>query len=173
MSHKKLAEAYYKLLTAIDWNDEILVKGLREGLNKFLSNAFASQFPKKHKHHKTHKISRAAKKQLDAKKYVGLRYEHLVPKQKYIQGPCEELAKRGELTVEYIVQLLDKYWFVATITKEEDDRLRRTSMHTGWDEENIFDRYEFAGIELLDNTYFGDQDEPRIVEIIEQIGGER
>src|SRR4051812_16802766 len=100
MSHQKLAEAYCSLLTSIDWKNELIVNGLKEGLNKFLSNAFASQFPKKHKHHKTHKISIAALEQLKAENYQNLVYEHLVPKATYIQKPCEELAKDKKLTVE-------------------------------------------------------------------------
>jgi len=41
ISHQRLAEAYCKFLNVIDWTDGILVKGFREGRNKFLSNAFA------------------------------------------------------------------------------------------------------------------------------------
>src|SRR5437773_1673703 len=113
ISHRRLAEAYCKFLNGLDWSDEILVKGTQEGRNKFLSNAFASQFPKKHKHHKTHLISEAALKQLHAKNYDELIYEHLVPKQEYVQKPCEDLARKGELTVEFVLQLLNQYWQVA------------------------------------------------------------
>src|SRR5262245_130797 len=133
MSHQKLAEAYWKLLTSIDWTNEILVKGIQEGLNKFLSNAFASQFPKKKKHHKTHLISDAALEQLKTENYQNLVYEHLVPKSQYIQKPCEELAGNGKLTVEFVTQLLEKFWQVATITKDEDTRLDRKKMPSDWD----------------------------------------
>ncbi len=173
--YRKLAESYCKLLNSIDWTDELVVKGLKEGLNKFLSNAFASQshFQSMHKHHKTHLISSAALQQLKAKKYPGLRYEHLVPKQKYIQGPCEERAKKGELTVDFVEDLLNKHWEIATITKEEDELLHRTKMPVDWDGVNRRARYENAGIELQKNPFYRNHDEsvPKIVEIIEQIGG--
>lgn len=37
---KTISEKYCKLLTCIDWDDDILVYGISEGLNKFLSNAY-------------------------------------------------------------------------------------------------------------------------------------
>jgi hypothetical protein len=43
---QQIAEAYCKLLNSIDWSDKLLVARVREGLNKFLSNAFLSLFPK-------------------------------------------------------------------------------------------------------------------------------
>ena len=34
-----ITEVYFKLLKSLDWEDEVLITGLREGLNKFLSNS--------------------------------------------------------------------------------------------------------------------------------------
>jgi hypothetical protein len=130
-----------------------MVEGSREGRNKFLSNAFASQFPKRHKHHRTHLISSAALDQVNAKNFDALVYEHLVPKQKHIQGPCEARAREHNLTIEFVEDLLDRYWKVATITKTEDQRLSRT-MPGNWDGKNIKARYESVGIELQDNPHF-------------------
>jgi len=58
------------------------------------------------------------------------------------------------LTVEFIAQLLQKYWYVATITVEEDRLLGRTSMPTDWDEDTVFARYDAVGVELLANPFF-------------------
>lgn len=152
---RRLAEAYCKLLRSIDWSDELVVAGIREGLNKFLSNAFLSMFPSVHKYHRTHLISRNALRQVETKNYRRLVYEHLVPKTNYIQRPCEERAIRGDLTVDSIEDLLRRYWRVATITKAEDERLHRRGMPTDWDGVNVLARYEAAGIKLIPNPYFG------------------
>jgi hypothetical protein len=64
------------------------------------------------------------------------------------------------------------YWHVATITKEEDARLPR-DMPDDWDGKNVFARYEAVGIKLQNNSYYRDHDPPKIVEILEQIGGEQ
>jgi hypothetical protein len=153
---QQIAEAYCKLLNSIDWSDKLLVAGLREGLNKFLSNAFLSLFPKCHKYHRTHLVSAAALRQLRAKEYAGLVCEHIVPKTRYIQKRCEEAAKKGRLTVHDVRDLLDKYWRLATITKEEDRRLNPVSMPETWDGVNPLARYEAAGIELLPNPFYHD-----------------
>mgnify|MGYP000920368831 CR=1 FL=1 len=129
---KRLAEVYVKLLSGMDWKDELLVAGLREGLNKFLSNAFISLFPG-HKYHRTHFVSAAALVQIKAREFSGLVYEHVVPKAKYIQGPCEARARSGDLTVAFAYSLLIKYWKIATITKAEDARLPRNAMPADWD----------------------------------------
>lgn len=42
---EKVANSYVKLLSSIDWNDDVLVIGLTEWLNKFLSNAFLRLLP--------------------------------------------------------------------------------------------------------------------------------
>lgn len=151
---RQLAEAYCKLLSGIDWSDALLVAGLREGLNKFLSNAFLSLFPGIHKYHRTHLISLAALTQVEARDFSDLVYEHVVPKRPYIQKPCEELAERGELTVEFAHTVLEKYWRVATITKAEDLRLHRNAMPDGWDGENVLARYQSVGIVLQPNPYY-------------------
>lgn len=148
---KELARAYYKLLTTLDWKDEILIEGLREGLNKFLSNAFKGR-----KHLKSHFVSRSALEQLQCNDFTELVFEHLIPKSKYIQKPCEEKAIQGTLTVEYIEDLLQKFWYFAIITKKEDSLLTRFRMPEDWDENDIFARYKVAGIELVKNPFLLD-----------------
>jgi hypothetical protein len=153
-TESRLADAYCKFLAGIDWNDDLVVAGSREGRNKFLSNAFLSLFPGVHKYHRTHLVSRMALEQLAAKNHRELVYEHLIPKSRYIQGPCEELAERGELTAEFVRSLLERFWRLATITKDEDLRLRRFAMPENWDGTNVFARYEAAGIELQPNPFY-------------------
>lgn len=150
----RLADAYCKFLTAIDWADELVVAGSREGRNKFLSNAFLSLFRGVHKYHRTHLVSESALRQLAARNYHELVYEHLIPKSRYIQSPCEELAARGDLKAEFVRSLLEKFWRLATITKSEDARLRRLEMPDDWDGTNVMARYEAASIVLRPNPYY-------------------
>jgi hypothetical protein len=151
---QQLADAYCKLLNCLDWSDPVMVAGIREGLNKFLSNAFLGMFPGTHKYHRTHLVSPAALRQLEAKDYRELVYEHVVPKSRYIQRPCEERAARGELTTAFVQALLEKYWRVATVTKAEDAQLHRFAMPDEWDGVSILARYQAAGVELLPNPYY-------------------
>jgi hypothetical protein len=141
-------------LAGIDWADELIVAGSREGRNKFLSNAFLSLYPGIHKYHRTHLVSEGALQQLAARHHRELVCEHLVPKAHYIQTPCEELAARGELTTEFVQSLLARYWRLATITRTEDARLRRLAMPDDWDGTNVMARYEAAGIVLRPNPHF-------------------
>lgn len=157
----RLAEAYCKFLAGIDWSDQLVVAGSQEGRNKFLSNAFLSLFPGLHKYHRTHLISEAALRQLTSKDYTELVCEHLVPKSRYIQRPCEELAARGELTTDFVRDILEKFWRLATITKTEDAKLRRSSMPANWDGYNVLARYEAAGIQLKPNPYYPVEPDPR------------
>lgn len=152
----KLARAYHKLLTALDWQDDILINGLRKGLNKFLSNAYLTSFPGIHKYHTTHLVSALALAKLQRKEYKGLVFEHLVPKKIHLQKDCEDRAKAGTLTVGYIEKQLRAYWCLATITKDEDERLERHRMPSDWDGESITARYDAAGIKLIPNPYFPD-----------------
>lgn len=149
-----LAAAYFKLLTGIDWSDRVLVAGLREGLNKFLSNAHLAAYRGANKYHKTHYVSLLALERLGRRQYSGLVWEHLVPKARYIQEPCELRARQGTLSVEVIQALLVKYWLLATVTKEEDSLLRRREMPGDWDRERTHARYAEAGIVLVSNPYF-------------------
>ena len=149
MSNKELiAQAYCKLLNSIDWEDEVLLAGLREGLTKFVSNAFL-KLNGKNKYLQGDFYSVEARARIDSGDFTGLVYEHMVPKTRYIQGPCEEKAKRGQLNVSDVLDLLDRYWKVAVVTKEEDRLLAKSMMPDGWDGQNIFIRYERAGVKLV------------------------
>ena len=143
----KITEAYYKLLNSLDWNDEILIIGLREGLNKFLSNAHL-KLANKHKYLQGDFYSKRAAEKIQSGDFNDLVYEHMIPKTKYIQRPCEEKAKNKDLTIEFIESILNRYWKIAIVTKEEDKKLSR-SLPKDWDQVDIFIRYKLAGIELI------------------------
>lgn len=87
-----------------------------------------------------------------------LRYEHIIPKKKYIQEPIENLAKEFknfDLTLkEKIREKIEKYYFIALITIPEDKELLKNEMPDDWDGKNIFARYEKAGIKLIRNPLF-------------------
>lgn len=145
---EKVAKAYCKLLNSIDWDDELIIAGLKEGLNKFLSNAFLS-LNKEIKYKQGDYYSSEALEKVENNDFSNLVYEHMVPKNKYIQKVCEEEAKDKKLEPEFIIELLNKYWKIAVITKDEDDKLNSRSMPVDWDGENIFARYEEAKLELI------------------------
>ncbi|MBQ7166900.1 MAG: hypothetical protein IJR93_08165 [Treponema sp.] len=89
---------------------------------------------------------------------TGLVFEHIVPKTKYIQEPCVQAAVNGQFaggetfSEEAVLQLLNRYWQIALITKEEYDAMTdlvlRNKMPGGWDGTDVFARYKAAGIAL-------------------------
>lgn len=152
---EKLARVYFKLLSSIDWEDPILVAGLSEGLNKFLSNAHIASFRGTNKYHTTHFVSAPALQRLESKRYPGnLIFEHLVTKDRHIQRPCVSHARTRTLTLDFIRDQLQKFWHLATITVDEDRLLTRASMPVAWDGTNILARYEEVGLALIPNPFF-------------------
>lgn len=147
---KKIAKSYFDLLTNLNWDDELLVLGIREGLNKFLSNAFLKSIKGK-KYLKCDYFSQKALNQINRNDFTDLIFEHMIPKNSYIQKPCELKAQNGTLELEYIEELLLKYWFIATITKSEDRLLNRNKMPEKWDKKDILYRYSKADIALVKN----------------------
>jgi uncharacterized UPF0160 family protein len=143
----KVAHAYFKLLNSIDWKDDVLLFGLREGLNKFLSNAFL-KLNMGRKHHQADFYSQKAIQKIITGDYTNLIYEHMVPKTEYIQQRCEEKARGGKLTIDFVVDRLERYWRIAVITKDEDNLLERSRMPVDWDGIDILARYVSAGIAL-------------------------
>ena len=96
-------------------------------------------------------MTKSAKEKIIKGEYSNLRIEHIVTKQKDRQYIWERKAKEGILSQEFIYNILNKYWYIATITKEEDDRLISKKMPSNWCGEDIFARYNSAGIFLEDN----------------------
>jgi hypothetical protein len=150
----KLAHTYIEFLKSIKWDSELYLKGIHEGKNKFLSNTYLHICGDKYgisNYHSKEALFLLNNK-TNASKSGKLVFEHMVPKTKYIQGPCEDLAKAGKLTFNEIFPLLEKYWFIATITKEEEKLLKTSKvMPLDWDNKNHFARYENTNIELIPN----------------------
>ncbi len=80
---------------------------------------------------------------------VDLEYEHLIPKKKYIQDICERKVAEVNLTVNFVSDIINKYLWTATVTKQEHKLLTRRIIPVNWDEENIMARYEDANIVLF------------------------
>jgi hypothetical protein len=151
---KTLSETYYSFLKNIEWNNELYLLGLREGKNKFLSNAYLHLC--KGKYSISNYQSKEALSILNGdngiQKSGNLVFEHMVPKDRYIQKPCEELAKSGELSPDFIYKLLEEYWFIATITKDEEKLLKTAKvMPKEWENTGHIARYENTKIELIQN----------------------
>lgn len=147
-----VARSYTNLLNLIDWEDPLMVQGIREGLNKFLSNAFLST--KGGAKYKTADFySELALDRINLGNTSELIYEHMIPKQKYIQSLCIEKAEKKQLKLEFVVDLLERFWKIAVVTKAEDMRLNMRAMPELWDGSNIFARYQEAGIKLIQSPF--------------------
>jgi len=78
-------------------------------------------------------------------------HEHVIPHHLIMK----KLITLDELTDEKIMAVLNKFYFICRITKDEDKRLNneglRSKMPNGWNEErdSVFARYEKVGISLL------------------------
>lgn len=146
-----VCRAYYDLLMSVDWTNDVLIGGLREGLTKFPSNAWLYLLPGS-KYHKTQWISEPALRLLHQGGALRdmLRFEHVVPKDRF-QRNCEERVRDGSLTLDYVREMFERYWLLATVTKEEDKRLPRR-----WDGSDAFVRYRCAGIQLVRNPFFAE-----------------
>lgn len=149
----ELSERYYKFLMTLQFDDELYMKGIGEGKRKFLANLHihlaTRGLPVKQKLFSTDFITPNALEKLEKKDTTGLEYEHLIPKGKYIHDVCEHKAKNGNLTKDFINDLLDRYLWTATVTDVEHKKLKQASMPLDWDSLNIKARYELAAIPLL------------------------
>ena len=152
-----LSVVYFKFLKSIDWEDDLYLKGIREGRNKFLSNAYLNLCKGKHSIVNYFSLEAiAVMKQYPGKLPKGkLIFEHMVPKEKYIQAPSENIIRSSitdEQKLKEITILIDKYWHLASITVEEDRQIQnRKTMPDNWNRENIFARYDKAGIKVKPN----------------------
>ena len=88
-------------------------------------------------------------------------FEHMVPKGKYIFNRIKEEAKKNisdDELQKLIYELVDKYYYVALITQEENEKLTkqgyREKMPEDWDGESIKARYQKAGINIKRNPIF-------------------
>lgn len=88
-------------------------------------------------------------------------FEHMVPKGKYIFNRIKEEAKKNisdDELQKLIYKLIDKYYYVALITQEENEKLTkqgyREKMPEDWDGESIKARYQKARINIKRNPIF-------------------
>jgi len=170
-SLEKIAKSYVKLLNLIDWSDPLLVAGIKEGLNKFLSNAFLKEHPNS-KYLQGDFYTLNAIQKIKSSDFSGLVYEHMVPKGAYIQKVCEQKAAEGSLDYDFVVDLLNKYWKIAVVTKDEDRLLLTKRMPNNWDGVNIFYRYHKANICLINNPFISNEDQydslPTLMNIVDR-----
>ncbi|MBD7971087.1 hypothetical protein [Paenibacillus gallinarum] len=126
-------------------------KGIGDDLYFLTESYFRQKGLYKGKHSMSDYITPNAQKAIKSG-YVAknLIYEHMIPKNLYIKQ-ISEITLAGELTESFIYDLLIKYYFVCTVTKEEDERLPSIKMDDDWDEVNPFYRYEKAGIHFIPN----------------------
>ncbi|MBO7135616.1 MAG: hypothetical protein J6V73_03205 [Spirochaetaceae bacterium] len=146
-----LAGTYYTFLKAIIfanppaeakdvYNDGIKCSDCK---GHFLSNAYLTMYDKHYINADWIYHTEDAKKILDSKNKKGLHFEHIVPKERYIQDESWKLVKNGDPDAQSKIEdLLKKYWYIAVITTQENKRLLDTKMPDGWDTKDIFARYK-------------------------------
>ena len=106
------------------------------------------------KHHKyTNKSLRTILDSKTSHRYSikGLRHEHVVPRSIILDIMLEDSwCQKGN--VHAVQKILSKYLKVAIVTREEDLMLSKNGlmygMPKGWNKEDIYARYETAGITL-------------------------
>jgi DNA-dependent RNA polymerase auxiliary subunit epsilon len=126
-------------------------KGIGDDLYFLTESYFRQKGFFKGKHSMSDYITLNAKKAIESGNISkNLIYEHMIPKNLYIKQ-ISEVTLAGELTEAFIYDLLIKYYFVCTVTKEEDDKLPSIKMDDDWDGINPFYRYEKAGVEFSPN----------------------
>ena len=159
--YKDIAAAYMELLKCVDWNNRIFMRGIGEGLNKFVANAYLKTLKAtnhRRKHLASQFISLKALEKIRNNDFDGLIFEHPVPKEEYIFTPCKDKAQNGSLTLDYINDLFQRYMVTVTITAEENDSLNsyhKDKMPENWDKIDIFARYTVAKIKFKKNPYLG------------------
>ena len=88
-------------------------------------------------------------------------FEHMVPKGKYIFNRIKEEAKKNisdDKLQKLIYELVDKYYYVALITKDEHKKLSnkgyKQKMPEDWDGQSFKARYQKSGINIKRNPIF-------------------
>lgn len=131
-------------------------KGVGEDLYYLTESYYRKKGAFKGKHSISDFITEKAKLLLESGENLKnrLKFEHMVPKNIYI-SKFTIAMKNGNLTEEFIFENLKKYYYVCTVTKDEDDELPTMKMNDTWDEENPFYRYEKAEIVFFPNNKSG------------------
>lgn len=79
-------------------------------------------------------------------------YEHMVPKNLYL-GKIVQSVEDGTFNEDMLYNYLNKYYYLCTVTKDEDKRLPSISIDDSWNMENPFHRYEKANIRFIRNPW--------------------
>ncbi|HWJ80099.1 MAG TPA: hypothetical protein VNR61_18700, partial [Niallia sp.] len=87
-----------------------------------------------------------------SKNNESLVYEHMVPKNLYLTKIVSQ-AFEGTLTEQIIYELLDKYFYICTVSGVENNKLPKTNMGTGWNNKDPFYRYKTSGIRFYPNRF--------------------
>lgn len=111
-----IAEKYVYFLHTLQFDDEIYMQGMREARGKFVANLHIAimeeKMPKKYKdrRYSSDYVSERALKHLIMREWGSkeLQYEHMIPKTKYIKEVCEEAAKNGVVTTDFVYDVLMK-----------------------------------------------------------------
>lgn len=156
---KYLSENLYNvLLLKKQIKDEILkahhlsAKGIGDDLYYLTESYYRQLGTYSGKHSISDFITPNAKECLESGQISNkLMYEHMIPKNLYIQE-IAQATKMGELREEQIYELLLNFYYVCTVTIEEDKILPSIKMDDDWDSKNPFHRYEKAGLSFLRNV---------------------
>ncbi|WP_211254629.1 MULTISPECIES: hypothetical protein [Bacillales] len=124
-------------------------KGIGDDLYFLTESYFRQKGLYKGKHSMSDYITPNAKKAIESGN-ISKNLIYMIPKNLYIKQ-ISEIILAGQLTEEFIYELLIKYYFVCTVTKEEDNNLPSIKMAKDWDGVNPFFRYEKAGIHFVSN----------------------
>ena len=126
-------------------------KGIGDDLYFLTESYFRQKGLFNGKHSMSDFITPNAKKAIESGNISkNLIYEHMIPKNLYIKQ-ISEITLAGQLTEAFIYDLLIKYYFVCTVTKDEDDKLPSIKIDDDWDGVNPFYRYEKVGVEFFPN----------------------
>lgn len=122
----------------------------REGRNKYLSNLDLF-LKKKNKYLCGDWYSKEAYEKLKNNDFTNLVYEHMIPKNIY-QNEIFKLNIANKFTKDILFNILNKYWHIAIITKDQDKLLNDAGLRTKMldsNHDNIFTRYDKVGIKVF------------------------
>ncbi|MEK4086094.1 hypothetical protein [Psychrobacillus sp. FSL K6-1415] len=127
-------------------------KGIGDDLYYLTESYYRQSGLYKGKHSMSDFISIKAINAIEEKKIIGnLKFEHMVPKNYYIKQLSEKTLDNS-MSPDFVQEVLSKYYYVCTVTTEEDALLHATKMDVDWDGINPFLRYERAGIQYVENN---------------------
>lgn len=154
--------------------DLVYLNGMRDGRRKkkFLTSNFLEGLiydaiddvvrgngAKLNRNNRVSYISEQALEIIQEKRSSNLVVEHIVCKNIYFAF-LKEMLHQGILTDEKVFNLLDQFYHLALITKEEDLRLDAAGLRTRmvtfgeWDLTDLFIRYRTIQLKLVPNPYY-------------------